>query len=141
GGVKLRKVMHAEPGRLETDSAEFLPDVLLFDDLDDGRAEHGARILRHLRMPIDAEPAGQLDAGNTRLLEGRHVRDARQTIGLLTASPLTTPVLICSMTTGNTSMSRSIEPPMRSLSAAGPPRYGTCTSLVPVSFMNSSTAR
>src|SRR5262249_45575362 len=80
GGVKLRKVTHAEPGRLETDGAEFLPDVLLFDDLGDGRAEHGPRILRHLRMPIDAEPASQLDAGNTCLLEGRHVRDARQTI-------------------------------------------------------------
>src|SRR5262249_38600091 len=141
GGVEFGKRLDAEPGGLEADGAEFLPDVLLFDDLGDGRAEHGARILRHLRMPIDADPAVRPDAGTPCFLEGGPWRDARRTLRPPHGGPFDQPGLICSITTGNTSMSRSMEPPMRSLSAAGPPRYGTCTNLVPVSFMNNSTAR
>ncbi len=35
----------------------------------------------------------------------------------------------------------SQRPPMMSATAAGPPRYGTCTSSTPASFMNNSPAR
>src|ERR1700704_3492002 len=44
--------------------------------------------------------------------------------GLLTARPLIMPDLICSMTTGNTSMSRSIEPPHEIVERRGPAAIG-----------------
>src|SRR5262245_6243783 len=58
----------------------FVLDIALLDDIGDGVAEHRARIGRHARRPIDAEPPRQLDAGDARLLEGRHVRKARQPV-------------------------------------------------------------
>src|SRR6516165_12188570 len=39
-----------------------------------------ARASGGMRRPIDAEPPRQLDAGDARLLEGRHVRKTRQPI-------------------------------------------------------------
>src|SRR5262249_57195580 len=60
-GVKVGKLLHAEPGRLEADGAKFLADVGLLDDIGDGGAECGADIVRHLRVAIDAEPSSQLD--------------------------------------------------------------------------------
>src|SRR5262245_62283702 len=80
GGVELRKRLDAEPGGLEADGAKLPPDLALLDDIDDGLAERGARIRQHAGRPIDAEPSRQLDAGNARLLEGRHVRKARQPV-------------------------------------------------------------
>ncbi len=72
----------ALPGhRLEADGAELLLDVRLLDHLDDRRAELLADVLRHFRRAVDAEPAGQHDAGHAGLLEGRHVRHRRQALG------------------------------------------------------------
>src|SRR5262249_57036997 len=77
GGVELRKRLDPEPGGLKADGAKLLPDLGLLDDFGDGVAEHRARIRWHPGRPIDAEPSRQLDAGNDRLLESRHVRKAR----------------------------------------------------------------
>src|SRR5262249_56527748 len=80
GGVEFRKRLAPEPGGLEADGAKLLPDLALLDDIGDGLAEYHARIRRHAGRPIDAEPSRQLDAGDARLLEGRHVRKARQPV-------------------------------------------------------------
>src|SRR5262249_352646 len=80
GGVELRKRLDPEPGGLEADGAKLLPNLGLLDDIGDGLAEHHARIRRHAGRPIDAEPSRQLDAGDARLFEGRHVRKARQPV-------------------------------------------------------------
>src|SRR5438876_10604035 len=81
GSVKVGKLPHAEPGRLEADGAKFLGYVGLLDDVRDGGAECRADIVGHLRMPIDAETSGKLDTTHTRLLDGRHLPNYRQPIG------------------------------------------------------------
>src|SRR6476620_8282496 len=71
GGMEGGELGCTEPGGLEADGAELVLHVGLLDDVDDGLAQGRARILRHARRSVDAEPSGELDAGHTGLLEGR----------------------------------------------------------------------
>src|SRR5262249_34112453 len=81
GGMEVGKLLHAEPGPLAAGGAKLLAGVGLLADLGDGGAARGADIVGHLRVAIDPEPSGQLDPAHPRLLEGRHLRNARQPIG------------------------------------------------------------
>ena len=59
GGVKLGKRLHAKPGRLEADGAEFLLHLGLAHHLDDRGAELFTDVVRQAGRAVDAEPAGR----------------------------------------------------------------------------------
>src|SRR5260370_31200517 len=56
----------------------------------------------------------------------------------VTARGRSLPALMCSMEDGRLSNMTCTCPPMRSVSADGAPRYGTCSMLTPVIILNSS---
>ena len=57
---------------------------------------------------------------------------------LVTARPRSLPDLTCSAQVGMLSNITCTWPEIISVSAGAPPRYGTCTMLIPVSILNSS---
>ena len=109
--VHLRERLHALARGLEADGAKSIAHAGLFDNLGNGVAELLPDILGQPGRAIGFDPAGEMHIGHAGLVEGRHVGNRRLAIRTCHRQPFDRAGLICSMTTGNTSMMVSIEPP------------------------------